>query len=285
MSLLAKVFVILNLVLAVCFFATSATLFKTRNDWKLAYLSYKDLTAQKVEELDEKIGRMTGQIDELDKRNVTYKGDNDRLASDNKSLREQIAAKDAEIVQVEEDRKEQTILAQNLAKSLEGQEQTNQQLQTTLETAKNDLDAALSRLQTANETRDRALLDLSKNNEDLHSTRVELANLSEEAETLRAQVEYIRLKDSTLLVEQLAPPIDALVSAVDNEQQLVVLSVGDDQKVQRGYEFTVARGNQFIGKVQVIRVYADLSGARVVYTKEGEQIRRGDQVFTARAAQ
>ena len=193
MSLLAKTFVIVNLVLSVCFFATSATLFKTRNDWKKAYLSYKELTSEKVEQLDGKIGQMTGRIDELEKANVTYKGDNDRLSAEAKTLREQITAKDTEIAQVVEDRKEQTILSQNLAKSLEEQETTNQQLQTALETAKSDLDTALSNLKTANETRDTALLDLSKANEDLHNTRVELASLSEEAETLRQQGAGLRL--------------------------------------------------------------------------------------------
>jgi len=77
-----------------------------------------------------------------------------------------------------------------------------------------------------------------------------------------------------------APPIDAVIQAVKNEDKLVVLSVGKDQKVQEGYQFTVYRGDKFVGKVQVIKVYDDLAGARVLYTQDGEAIQVGDQAAT-----
>ena len=79
------------------------------------------------------------------------------------------------------------------------------------------------------------------------------------------------------------PPVDVVIGEVDEEDELVSLSLGLDDNVARGYEFTVARGNHFIGKVIVVRVEATTAYARVLYTKEGESVRPGDQAFTATA--
>ena len=78
----------------------------------------------------------------------------------------------------------------------------------------------------------------------------------------------------------MAPPIDAVVQAVEASRGLVVLSVGSDQKVHEGYQFIIYRGDKFLGKAQVIKVYADLCGARILYTQMGESIQAGDQAAT-----
>ena len=77
-----------------------------------------------------------------------------------------------------------------------------------------------------------------------------------------------------------APPIDAAVLAVKNDDRLVVLDVGDDQKVKAGYEFTVYREDHFIGKVKVIKVFKDMSAARILFLQENEEIKIGDKAAT-----
>jgi len=78
-----------------------------------------------------------------------------------------------------------------------------------------------------------------------------------------------------------APRIDAVVKAVSHKDKIVLLSVGKDQKVEEGLEFTVYRGPEFIGKVRVIRVYPDLAGAEVIYTKEKAEMQAGDRASTS----
>lgn len=73
-------------------------------------------------------------------------------------------------------------------------------------------------------------------------------------------------------------PIDAVVQAVGkSEDKIVVLSVGRSDKVREGFEFTVLRDDRFVGKVKVIKVYDELCGARILFTKDGETIRQGDK--------
>lgn len=107
----------------------------------------------------------------------------------------------------------------------------------------------------------------------------------QDQEIARLQEENLRLQDQLALFRgQKAPAgkrIAARVDAIDKENELVVLSVGTDQKVEVGDEFTIHRGVEFVGKVKVVKVYPDLSGARVLFTKKWEQIRKADSAFCA----
>jgi hypothetical protein len=78
----------------------------------------------------------------------------------------------------------------------------------------------------------------------------------------------------------LAPPIPAVVSAVDSTRKIVVLCVERTSKVREGYEFTVYRGAKFVGKVKVVMVHEALVGARILYTNEKELVQVGDLANT-----
>ena len=78
------------------------------------------------------------------------------------------------------------------------------------------------------------------------------------------------------------PAIDARVTSVkdDVSPALVLLSVGSDDKVEKGFHFSVYRGSEFVGKVIVEKVLKDSSGCRVLFTKEGSRIQAGDSAAT-----
>ena len=77
-------------------------------------------------------------------------------------------------------------------------------------------------------------------------------------------------------------PITARVVALDRAKDLVVLSVGRDQDVKKGFEFIVYRGSQRIADLEVFAVYPDLSGARIKAVYEGLEIRQGDNAYQRR---
>lgn len=71
-------------------------------------------------------------------------------------------------------------------------------------------------------------------------------------------------------------PADTVVEAVNAAQGLVVLSGGSNRMVSGGDEFLVYRGAEISGTIRVIRVYDDLSGARIVHSTEGRELQVGD---------
>jgi hypothetical protein len=76
--------------------------------------------------------------------------------------------------------------------------------------------------------------------------------------------------------------IDARVAAVKSNvtPELVLLSVGSDDKVEKGFRFSIYRGTAFIGKVVVEKVLRDSCGCRVLFTIEGAHILAGDSAAT-----
>ena len=56
--------------------------------------------------------------------------------------------------------------------------------------------------------------------------------------------------------------------------------VGKDQKVEEGFEFTVYRGDRFVGKVKVTHLFQDLCGAKIIFENDSMEIRQGDGATT-----
>jgi len=59
------------------------------------------------------------------------------------------------------------------------------------------------------------------------------------------------------------------------EVNLVMLSVGSDDGVKTGYQFTITRGEKRIGTVEVEKVFADMSSARIIRAWK-DAIKEGD---------
>ena len=89
--------------------------------------------------------------------------------------------------------------------------------------------------------------------------------------------------DTTLFVSgPPVPRIDGSVTAVraDVEPAVVLLSVGSDDGVERGFHFSVYRGSLFVAKVVVEHVLSDSARCRVLFTVTGEELRSGDSAAT-----
>jgi hypothetical protein len=81
-------------------------------------------------------------------------------------------------------------------------------------------------------------------------------------------------KDTNLVSQT---PVDTKVLLVDPTVGRVVLAAGEDHRVTRGMYFTIYRGKKYIGKVMVVSVWPDQSGARILPSYgSGEDIIEGD---------
>ncbi len=61
---------------------------------------------------------------------------------------------------------------------------------------------------------------------------------------------------------------------------MVMISVGSDDQVRKGYRFTVYRGERYVGKVEVEKVFSDMCSARILSDWTKEKIKEGDDVST-----
>ena len=281
MSGLAKTFVILILLLSVFFFGTTATLYKTRAQWRAKHEGYRAHATTELERLDDRLSQTTKSNDEKDKALSDLKGSNLQQASSLKKLQSDLSALQKKIAGLEGDLRNATATSEQLATAVSSSEDRGKGLQASLATANSQLDEALQNLDLANTERDSMKLSLVRAQQQLHEGRTEYQLLAEQAEECRLQVAAYEAKFGPGPAARNTPDVDAMVSAVDAGENLAVISAGREQLVQVGHVFTVSRGDSFIGKLEVIKVYPDLAGARIVWTADGQDVRRGDKVFTS----
>jgi hypothetical protein len=282
MSPLAKVFVVVNLILSVVFFGSSATLFVTRTNWRQKAVDFKKDAADEIVKLEAKYKEQADRLIKSNDRETKLLKDYNFVSTEKENLKGQLAAKETALAEanhrIDAEVKARTVL---------------DDAKTTLEKQKTDLlaavdsktkeadDAKAEKMKAINEM-SRFKLDLDKSSEELQTTLIAKKEIGDRLQTLSIQMDAIKRANPKLdpILEGAAPPINAIIEAVRPTEKLVVLSVGKNQKVQEGFRFTIYRGDRFIGKVQVTKVYEDLAGAKIIYTNENESIQIGDKAAT-----
>ena len=285
MSALAKVFVVFVFLLSILFFGTSATLYLTREDWAKNYDEFREEVTKSVAELEARNDTLKGERDDLEDALRLVSEDELQKAGTIQKLREELKGKDAQIVDISVTRDEAIrakTATDNVNASLVSQNTT---LTGQLNEAHDKRDDAIDAQKVANAEKFRMKRDLDATTQELHEARVEHNTLSEKFDSLElayGAVEKKLGKDGVeaILSGLVSPPIDALVEEVDSNLNLVVLSVGSQDEVKEGVEFTIYREDKFVGKVRVNKVYENLAGARVLFTAEGSDIRQGDRATT-----
>ena len=285
MSALAKVFVVFIFLLSILFFGTSATLYLTREDWATNYESYRTAVTAEVAKLEVRVKAIKGERDTLDDALRLVSRDELAKAEQVKKLQVELDGKNAQIAQVSAQRDESIIAktaTDNVNASLVSQNTT---LTTQLREAHDNRDTAIDAQKVANAEKFRMKRDLDATTTELHEARVEHSALDDKYSSLElayGAVEKKLGKDGieAILSGLVSPPIDALVEEVDANLSLVVLSVGSQDEVKEGAEFTIYREDKFVGKVRVNKVYENLAGARVLFTAEGADIKQGDRATT-----
>jgi len=285
MSLLAKVFVVIMTIMIMVDLGVSATLYQHRRDWRNSYAKLRERskvsTQLAVKEIDSlRAGikakdsfisqKQTEVIDlkkELDKQNSAFSETKQLLnkAEDNfqKQMRLTESANQSKVQSETNLEKERTLnheLTQNLDTATRRREIAEGQV------------ARLVQLKTS----------LEKDIGDLRVNYSDARKSLKEKETLIAMAQEHGVDFVALLSGPPVPAIDARVAAVKNDVQpgLVLLSVGSDDKVEKGFHFSIYRGNEFVGKVVVEKVLASSCGCRVLFTKEGATIQPGDCAAT-----
>ncbi|MFW5830107.1 MAG: hypothetical protein ACOCXA_07575, partial [Planctomycetota bacterium] len=131
--------------------------------------------------------------------------------------------------------------------------------------------------------------DLNNANTELHRRETSIHSLEQEMKRKDAQLALVQDRYPEvwrfLISEKVMSPlvIRAVVAAVrpnpEGQQDLVMLTVGEDVDVQEGMEFIIYRGKQYIVKVRAERVLDDMVACRVIqdtWNIKGAAIQQGD---------
>lgn len=279
MSGLAKAFVVINLILALFFLGASATLFKANKNWKqVAEEGHQEL-GQLKERAEAKAKTDAGRIASLEENGSVQEAEIAVLTTQKQELENANGALNTDKSQLQA--RVNTLEAQIAQKDTHLQDRDN-----TLAAKDEEIARLIAEKTEADESR-KVAVDLSQR------ARLDLQQQEEANEHLLKEITDIRgaLDEKTLRLEALAmiglpvdtipvavPKISGIVSAVRGD--IVVLSVGRQDNVREGYEFTIYEGDRFIGKVKVESLLDDMSGARVLFTEQGATIKAGQNAST-----
>jgi uncharacterized protein len=283
---LSKVFVVLNLLFAVVFCAFTLTLYSKRVNWKEQF-------KQEVYVHEEDNKENERKITDLKTKNTQLAHETAEAKRDRREAYEKAAEAEQKAFSEQDKRLQAESNAQLLTNRIQVKDEelrrryeqidrmhrivTTQQK--ALEVAKaNALNSTHQRMEIENELNNsRAQLvaiqkEKARLEKDLHHNSWVLNQLARHGVNIR----------QVLDIEQVQPEaaIEGKVMAVRKDVNIVMLSVGSDDKVKPGYRFTVFSDDQFVGKVEVEQVFSDMCAARILRDWTKGEVKEGFDVAT-----
>ena len=266
MSLLSKLFVILVFVIALIKLGIDVTLFAQKVDWKDKFIkevNYHYATQQiknaEIAARDMEVENQRAFMAILADRINTLDTENSGKAARINDLQRQLDSANTLSSKYEADM--QVFVRQLEVQLAQIQELTTKVDEHRAKLAKslNEKSLAVAELQYARQLAERLQQDLGQ----LEEKHVEMAR---DKKHLEEKINAIAQAGGNVNV---APKkaLEAKVTAVANEIGLVVISIGKDDGVLEGDEFTVYRGGDFVAKIVVDRSDRKWSAGKVVLKK------------------
>lgn len=286
MGMTAKVFIVLNLVVAIFFGTGSLVLYAKKVDW------VGDLKAS-VDEANELYVNSTKEIAEITRERNTLQSQNNNLTKDagaKENTIESLTAKNTDlnkrVLTAEKETQAQKEEFMSLQGMMQKKEQRTAELQTRLDDVVRRNTATVKKLEWYQELAIESQAQLKEVENEMQQLAKGNAELVRKVTVLTRQNENYRTRLGVAAgsdtVATLTEPINGRILQVRPELNLVILSVGLRDKVTKGMEFVVSRGDEYISKVRVANVYDDMCSAKVLggMTKQGAQIKISDLAST-----
>ena len=271
MSLLSKLFVILVFVIALVKLGIDVTLFAQKVDWKDKFVKEVNYHYQTQQIKNAEIAAREMEIEN----NKVFIGVlNDRIATldvenSNKATRINDITRQLDFAQTLQTKTEADM--QVFVRQLEVQLAQIQELTTKIEEHRAKLAKALAEKTSAVADLQYARQQTEKLSQDLAELEGKHVEMARDKKHLEEKINHL---NQLGIKTDVAPkkPLEGKVTAVANEIGLVVISIGKDDGVLEGDEFTIYRGGEFVAKIQVDRADRRWSAGKVVLKKTDPRV-------------
>jgi len=278
-SIVARVFVVLNLIISVAFLIFALQIWTARTKWQKMYekeratnVELKNTFQKREIPLQVDVVRKEEWIKQHKQRIRELAGKVAQQSDELLTVQGQLGEARAQMLmwqaQLEESNRENSRRADEIAKIkgvLLKQQQAVQVARDNETKARNERAEMENELNTVKQS-------LSALQRDKRAIEEDLAVQTRRIETLLAN--NVPVWDLLGDDPETSQPFvaDGVVLGVKPEMNLVMISIGSAQGIKPGYRFTISRGDQYISKVQIDRVYPDMSSGRLMLKKGEVQI-------------
>lgn len=255
MSSMAKIFVVVNLVLAVATFGSAAVLLGAQDDYRKALEDTKsqfdDVKAEKERNIRDLEGRLSSQQQQA----ADAIRDKNTAETRNESLTTQLAEAKQTVDQLKGSVTKATEKLAELTTVIQQEKDYRDQLSRQMQEAVDSKLDFEKRLQA--ETQNRARLEVA------------VADLNEQVQALTAQLGDAQktVRDTEFLLNKYRETYGEMVSTskgadgrvLEVKGNIVVISVGRDDGVANGDTYHLRRGSSYVGQITITRVEKDLA--------------------------
>jgi len=280
MSSIGKIFVIVNLVLAVLVLGAAGALLKKSNVTATEVAAAQAALESARTELDQARSefsvrergleadkqRLQEERDDIEVARLGLERNVTTLEADNQQLRDDVSKINASLASLESSF---SSTEQRVAELTDQNAALRDQLME-VKTANNEAEAARRNAETAQGDADRQIAEL----------KAEGDRLREELSTASKLVEVAKAAGFDTTTIMAMPRIEATVAEVDEQYGFVILDKGKDDHVERGFTFEVHRDGQYLGRVKVDETYANYATARIELKSPGTKMQRYDRAST-----
>lgn len=280
MSVVAKILVVLNLVLAVVFLGAAGTFLGQKESWKIKHADLKKATDITIATKDENISQLSDELSAQTAAAVRANGQAE-------NFKQQMEGKEAEYKAIVDRHNQLIAQYERLSQTYQDVVNTIGEYKKDKATLISEKDAASAKARQATDDMNNAVKEAARLTGIIADRDDAIAALEKKAFGMGEQIEKL---DMVLLAykdkfgdigDVMAPKkISAVVSAANGDMNIVILSVGRDDGVKEGYEFTVYRGNDYVGKVIIDTVEKDYCSGYSKKELEKSGIKVGDKATT-----
>lgn len=283
MSPIGKIFIVLNLFLAVAFLGWAAANLSNAQDYKTQLETEQAAHAQTRDDLSKQLETVTNDRNQFEGDLASMRGDRDSVTAERDRNK-----RDLDDQKGRADANEQRL--DTIAGTLAEYASTNTDLIQKLEDANTALASAQDTRHTAENEREAALATQRGLQDDLRQASLQIASLEVDKTSAHKDVMDLETQVQTFVaafgvpasVLLLQPQIDGAVLMVSHAIQpgLVSINRGSNDGVQRGFIFEIYNGAHYKGQVRVETVQGDMCTAVILKTFEGRSIEQGDNAAT-----
>lgn len=278
MSQVARVFVVLNLLVAAGFLFAAATFLALNNDYKEKLAAEQKAHAEDNQAKDLEISKLNDEIKSKDGQNQALReqvGNKDGIiASQNtqiQSLEANNKAKDASIAALTTANSEHAKMQQTLQASVTDWRAKAEAFAAEARTKTDEAKAAIA----AKEAAEKMIEDQKAT---IHGHEKTIAAQKESISNLELMKSYAISKGVDFEKIQLIGPLAGHVVAADNNLKLVQINIGKDKGVVRGAVLDVVRGSTYIGRLEIDTVMDNHAAGLMTIMKDGQSVMVGDRV-------
>ncbi|MFT7542916.1 MAG: hypothetical protein ACI9K5_003898 [Gammaproteobacteria bacterium] len=279
MSSIGRIFIVLNLGLAAAFLGWAANALHTTDDYKAQFEAEQSAHAAAVKTLQ----------DDLDQAKAAQQATDDDLRARTEAVNTTQAEADKFKGQMEEAKRTAAELQSRLGTIAD----TLKDYNATIAQMSGQKDDSVQRANEAENERDDAVeaqqaaelaqAGAEENSRGLEQTiadlNVDMVALNSQHSSLETQmqmlIEYTGVSPE-MLVSQ--PLIEGRV--LEASAGLVMLNVGDEDMVKRGFTFEIYNGGTYKAQVRVVDVQGSVCSAVILHTVDGTTITQGDAAST-----